>query len=180
MKLHGNVFKTSHERSTSSGLPVMRPSRNRTIGHGCLPTTKPTRTPSGTCRVNRITTRMESTTFVVLGETAAVNPKQRGTKCAAYGLLKIPSGKSRQVRLRLAHVDDPIIAERSATETPEQFFNVAFDESFDQCFKERIEDEADEFYRADCDPRICLPISSGSCGRPMQVCCGPNSSITIP
>ena len=82
--------------------------------------------------------------YVVRGDTKAVNPDDRGTKCAAYGLLMIPSGESREIRLRLTHVDEPVIAQKSGGK-PEQFFQTAFDDSFEECFESRIR-EADEFY----------------------------------
>ena len=81
---------------------------------------------------------------VVHGDPHAVNPDRRGTKCAAYGLLMIPAGESYTVRLRLAHVDEPIIAESSGGNT-QQFAEEAFRGGFDECFQRRI-DEADEFY----------------------------------
>ncbi|MFK8113761.1 MAG: glucosidase [Rubripirellula sp.] len=82
--------------------------------------------------------------YVVAGDTKAVNPDQRGTKCAAYGLMMIPQGETREIRLRLAHVDQPVIAEKSGGKS-ENFFAAAFDDSFDECFEKRIR-EADEFY----------------------------------
>lgn len=82
--------------------------------------------------------------YVVLGEINAVNPKQQGTKCAAYGLLMIPAGQSHQVRLRLTHVAEPVIAERCGGKV-EKFHAAAFDNSFEDCFNARIND-ADEFY----------------------------------
>jgi hypothetical protein len=82
--------------------------------------------------------------YVVLGDTHAVNPDRRGTKCGCYGLLMIPPGQSKVIRLRLAHVDEPIIAQTCGGE-PGKFFAAAFGDSFDQCFEQRIS-EADEFY----------------------------------
>ncbi|TWT79898.1 Mannosyl oligosaccharide glucosidase [Planctomycetes bacterium CA13] len=84
--------------------------------------------------------------FIVLGDTHSVNPEQRGTKCGAYGLLMIPSGETTQIRLRLAHVDSPIIRETSRGEA-KQFGTLAFNDSFEACFDKRIA-EADEFYQA--------------------------------
>ena len=82
--------------------------------------------------------------YVVLGDTKTVNPKQRGTKCAAYGLLVLPHDETRTVRFRLTHVNEPIIAEQ-AKGKPKQFAKLAFDDSFDECFAIRMQ-EADEFY----------------------------------
>ncbi len=93
--------------------------------------------------------------YVVLGDTRAVNPKQRGTKCAANGLLKIPAGQTRVIRLRLTHVDEPVIAERSGGK-PDRFAEVAFDDAFEECFETRI-GEADDFYAE----RISEPIEDG-------------------
>ncbi|TWU37353.1 MGH1-like glycoside hydrolase domain-containing protein [Novipirellula artificiosorum] len=81
---------------------------------------------------------------IVLGDTRSVNPEHRGTKCGAYGLLMLAAGETREVRLRLAHVDSPIIKQRSQGD-PKRFAETAFDESFDQCMDQRIR-EADEFY----------------------------------
>ncbi len=74
--------------------------------------------------------------FVVGGNTKAVNPAQQGTKCAAYGLMVIPSGGSRVMRLRLKRCEE--------NQTPEQFRDLAFVD-FDEIFVKRIE-EADEYY----------------------------------
>ena len=90
--------------------------------------------------------------YVVLGETKSVNPEQRGTKCAAYGLLMLQSGQGRQVRLRLTNVSESIIAQRCGGK-PEAFFTAAFDDSFDQCFEDRIQ-EADEFYATKISPDL--------------------------
>ena len=82
--------------------------------------------------------------YVVLGDTKAVNPKQRGTKCAAYGLLMVPAGQTRTIRCRLAHVDEPIVTEASQGKV-KNFHQAAFGDSFDECFEQRIAD-ADEYY----------------------------------
>lgn len=82
--------------------------------------------------------------YVVLGDTSAVNPGQKGTKCAAYGLLMLPHGGSQQIRLRLTHVDEEVIRDRCSGD-PERFASVAFDEEFDRSFEQRVSD-AEEFY----------------------------------
>jgi hypothetical protein len=82
--------------------------------------------------------------YVVLGDTKSVNPSQQGTKCSACGLLMIPHGETRVIRLRLTGVNEPAIAEKSGG-NPERFRQTAFDESFEQCFETRIR-EATEFY----------------------------------
>ncbi|MEE2937215.1 MAG: glucosidase [Planctomycetota bacterium] len=82
--------------------------------------------------------------YVVLGDSHAVNPAERGTKCACYGLMMIPAGETRQIRLRLSHVDEPIVTKTSGGEAA-KFAEAAFGDEFDQCFADRIV-EADEFY----------------------------------
>ncbi|KAA5542725.1 glucosidase [Roseiconus nitratireducens] len=83
--------------------------------------------------------------YVVSGEIKAVNPAQRGTKCASYGLDLIQSGQTKTVRLRLTHVDEPLITENCDGHI-ERFSEVAF-EGFDDTFETRIH-EADEFYQS--------------------------------
>jgi hypothetical protein len=90
--------------------------------------------------------------YVVLGDPKAVNPQSRGTKCAAYGLMMLAAGETRQVRLRLAHVAEPVIADLSGGQQ-KRFAVAAFDESFDQTFTERIR-EADEFYATKIAPEM--------------------------
>ncbi|NND98552.1 MAG: glucosidase [Pirellulaceae bacterium] len=82
--------------------------------------------------------------YVVQGHTKAVNPKQRGTKCAAYGFQKIGAGESVVVRLRLTHKSESFIANECEGE-PKQFAEKAFGPSFDQTLQDRIAD-ADEYY----------------------------------
>ena len=82
--------------------------------------------------------------YVVLGDTRAVNPNQRGTKCGAYGLIMIPAGETRQIRLRLTHAKSPLITDE-ANNAPAKFAELAFADSFETTFETRIA-EADEFY----------------------------------
>ena len=82
--------------------------------------------------------------FVVLGDTRAVNPNQRGTKCGAYGLIMIPAGETRQIRLRLTHAKSPLITDDSKND-PAKFAGLAFADSFEKTFENRIA-EADKFY----------------------------------
>ncbi|MBD54387.1 MAG: glucosidase [Rhodopirellula sp.] len=82
--------------------------------------------------------------YVVLGDTRAVNPNQRGTKCGAYGLIMIPAGETRQIRLRLTHAKSPLITDE-ADNDPAKFAELAFADSFETTFETRIA-EADEFY----------------------------------
>jgi hypothetical protein len=71
--------------------------------------------------------------FVVNGETDAVDPRQRGTKVAAYYLLALPAGGHTELRLRLCEKQ----------RTPTQWFG----ESFDQTMQARIKD-SDDFYES--------------------------------
>ncbi|MCH1441743.1 MAG: glucosidase, partial [Rubripirellula sp.] len=82
--------------------------------------------------------------FVVLGDTRAVNPDQQGTKCGAYGLIMIPAGETRQIRLRLTHAKSTLITEESNND-PAKFADLAFTDSFETTFENRIT-EADRFY----------------------------------
>ena len=82
--------------------------------------------------------------FIVLGDTKAVNPGQRGTKCGVYGLLMLGAGETKVVRLRLSHVDTQLVKDKCNSKS-DRFANVAFDSEFDQHFEQRIS-EADEFY----------------------------------
>ena len=82
--------------------------------------------------------------YVVDGDTSVVNPKQRGTKCACYGLLMIPAGESREVRLRLTAPSEKWVQERCGGK-PETFPAEAFGKGFEEVFQDRISD-ADEFY----------------------------------
>jgi hypothetical protein len=66
--------------------------------------------------------------YVVKGDRAAVNPEQKGTKCAAHYALTVSAGGSVRLRLRLTR-----------TPTSEPF------EPFDGILEQRRE-EADEFY----------------------------------
>lgn len=74
--------------------------------------------------------------LVVDGETSAVNPALKGTKCAAHFARSIGPGESWSMRLRLL--------DRNPAENPaatENFFGSGFDAIFDDRQK-----EADEFY----------------------------------
>ena len=82
--------------------------------------------------------------YVVEGEVGSVNDGQSGTKCAAYGIDLIPPGATKTVRLRLAHVDEPIIKENCKGQI-ERFSTQAFGSAFDSVFDQRTS-EADEFY----------------------------------
>lgn len=82
--------------------------------------------------------------YVVLGDTQAVNPKQRGTKCGVYGLIMIPAGETQQIRLRLTHAKSPLITDEVKND-PAKFAELAFADSFETTFETRIA-ETDEFY----------------------------------
>jgi len=66
--------------------------------------------------------------YVVSGQTGAVNPAHTGTKAAAHYTLDVPAGGSRTVRVRLSN------------QRPQKPFT-----DFDRIFKDRVGD-ADEFY----------------------------------
>ena len=71
--------------------------------------------------------------YLVNGDTEAVNPSRRGTKCAAHYPLTIPAGTQVKLQLRLAAIETPPFAD------------------FDEIFASRRE-EADEFYaNLQCD-----------------------------
>ncbi|XP_012945128.1 uncharacterized protein YMR196W [Aplysia californica] len=72
--------------------------------------------------------------LLLFGETEAVNPAQRGTKCAAHYVLDVPGGEQCVVRARLC--------ERSHAPAPGNAFSPA---AFDQLFARRKQ-EADQFY----------------------------------
>ncbi len=69
--------------------------------------------------------------YLLHGETAAVNPKQCGTKAAAHYDVKVPAGKSVTIRMRLTKAGDPMIS--------------AFSD-FSSILALRLK-EADDFYR---------------------------------
>ncbi len=75
--------------------------------------------------------------YVVHGETCAVNPKNKGTKAAAFYRLHVPAGGSVSVDLRLSSLD----------EAPAEPFGEAFGQIFDQ----RVA-ETDTFYDS-CTPK---------------------------
>ena len=81
--------------------------------------------------------------YIVSGKRDAVNPDQTGTKCSANYALVIGGGETVTIRLRLT--DEQLDTKR------------VFNSSFDQTFKDRIED-ADEFYKThiESEPKICL------------------------
>jgi hypothetical protein len=71
--------------------------------------------------------------YIVHGVREAVNPAQKGTKCAAHYHAKIAPGASATIRLRLTNCE-PV----AGTANP-------FDDSFEKTFALRL-DEADQFY----------------------------------
>ena len=76
--------------------------------------------------------------YVIQGETAAVNPKQYGTKAAAHYVLHIPAGEAQTVRLRLV----------AQVEVPAE----PFGEEFESTFGARIQD-TNEFYQHHLPPK---------------------------
>ncbi|XZE53770.1 MGH1-like glycoside hydrolase domain-containing protein [Planctomycetaceae bacterium SH139] len=95
--------------------------------------------------------------YVISGNTRVVNPAQRGTKAAAYSLLVIPAGESREVRLRLKTADKPTQAQESRTVPlasdpgPDplrpELEATEMGASFEAIFAARIK-EADEYYES--------------------------------
>ncbi len=79
--------------------------------------------------------------YVVGGNVKAVNPAQRGTKAAAYGLIVIPAGKSQTMRLRLSKCDS---GPAKGDQDPAAFRDQAFDD-FQEIFDQRIA-ETEAFY----------------------------------
>src|SRR5208282_4975106 len=77
--------------------------------------------------------------FIVHGEESAINPKQVGTKAAAYYRLTIPAGGSVTIRFRLFPRDQ-------APASP-------IGSEFDQIFATRIA-EADDFYDRQISTRL--------------------------
>ena len=92
--------------------------------------------------------------FVVGGNTRAVNPANRGTKAAAYGLMVIPGGGTRTMRLRLTRVEDLPSAARDPKKNPVSalFRKHAFDD-FEDVFAQRIA-ETDDFYDSITEPSL--------------------------
>jgi hypothetical protein len=77
--------------------------------------------------------------YIVRGEREAVNPAGEGTKAAAHYRLRLASGESAVIRLRLARAAAARAARRVASTRPGPFGD------FDGIFAERRR-EADEFY----------------------------------
>src|SRR5262245_26395892 len=77
--------------------------------------------------------------FLVHGQTRAVNPAETGTKVAAQYRLTVPSGKYETVRLRLTPVTPGALDQTYGKG------NAAFGKHFDEVMQARRE-EADEFY----------------------------------
>ena len=82
--------------------------------------------------------------YVVLGETEAVNPRDRGTKAAAVCRFDLPAGGTEVVRLRLLSSGSPLAAEVCEGQ-PERLRDAAFGDAFESLFQQRM-DEADEYY----------------------------------
>ncbi|MCZ2153704.1 MAG: glucosidase [Bryobacterales bacterium] len=77
--------------------------------------------------------------YVVEGDHAAVNPKETGTKAAAYARFEIPGGSEVTLRLRLSRRDLVIAA--------------PFGEEFDEIFSRRIA-EAEEYFAMHAEPKL--------------------------
>ena len=110
--------------------------------------------------------------WVVEGELEAVNPEKQGTKMAAHYRLKIASGQSETIRLRLSKniplttlpgaerktgkntSRSAVVTERRFEEASESNLDQAiFGKSFDQIFEERLL-EADAFYQSITPPSV--------------------------
>ncbi len=79
--------------------------------------------------------------YVVLGARQAVDPRNAGTKVAAYSIHTIPAGGQVVLKARMA----------SVAQTPEAWFGTAFEEVF--AARQR---EANEFYD-ECIPKELNP-----------------------
>jgi hypothetical protein len=78
---------------------------------------------------------------VVHGQTAAVNPEQKGTKVAAHYRLNVAAGESERIRLRLTvGAPETLVSGNGQAGTP-------LGNGFDEIFRKRLE-EADQFYEA--------------------------------
>lgn len=94
--------------------------------------------------------------YVIQGNTAAVNPKKTGTKAAAYSLMIIPPGESRQIRLRLKAADQPrpdpgtrgipLASDPGPEPTIPDMSGTLFGDQFNQVFEDRKQ-EADQYYQ---------------------------------
>src|SRR5215469_10148858 len=81
--------------------------------------------------------------YIVHGTRAGVNPEPIGTKCAAHYPLRIESGASATIRLRLTD-QPPSVVRQSAPAIVVDGVH-AFGDEFDEVFAARLR-EADEFY----------------------------------
>jgi hypothetical protein len=85
--------------------------------------------------------------YVVHGQTAAVNPEQKGTKVAAHYRLTVQPGQPQVLRLRLSDLGPADVAQGTgAKATP-------FGSQFDKVLQTRHR-EADEFYAAITPPSL--------------------------
>ena len=78
--------------------------------------------------------------FVVKGNKNAVNPENTGTKAAGHYQLKVGSGKSEEIRMRL-------------TKKSSESNSTVFGKTFDKVFKDRLK-EADDFYKSVTPPKV--------------------------
>jgi len=85
--------------------------------------------------------------FVVKGNKNAVNPENTGTKAAGHYQLKVGSGKSEEIRMRL-------------TKKSSESNSTVFGKTFDKVFKDRLK-EADDFYKSVTPPNLCFGLSFG-------------------
>ncbi|MFG0262398.1 MAG: glucosidase, partial [Novipirellula sp. JB048] len=90
--------------------------------------------------------------FIVHGQRASIQPENRGTKVGAYGSFTLAAGATREVRLRLSDVHSPIVRDDAGGDSA-AFSELAFGDSFDACFTNRIA-EADAFYASRIPPGL--------------------------
>jgi hypothetical protein len=90
---------------------------------------------------------------VVRGHHGAVNPKKQGTKVAAHYQLKVGSGRSTTVRLRL--IGQTAAGKSGTDKTTRSCFGAEFDETLAARLR-----EADEFYRSVIPPSVSPDAAS--------------------
>ncbi len=148
MKLVGNVVKTFHESLGEFWIAC-----DTLSAEGATQSSEPqwlfTDNETNIDRHPGLPTQSEFSKdafhrYVIQGETNAVNRKQTGTKCATYALGLLQPGETNVVRIRLTHVDEPLIAEQCGGKIA-AYNDIALGESFDATMQQ-CKDEADEFY----------------------------------
>lgn len=90
--------------------------------------------------------------YIVHGESGAVNPLKQGTKAAAHYQLRCPPGRSASIRLRLSCASPD---ELEATSMSKRLFEGPFDEVVSQ-----RKSDADEFYQSITPPGVSEDAAS--------------------